>query len=240
MLGSCYGSSSPDSFDFPVITIRDMVGAYRQLARELGIIRVKVGIGGSMGGQQLLQWAVDEPDFFEFLVPIATNAFHSAWGIAFNEAQRMALRHGDSDRGMEIARAMAMLSYRSYETYQSTQLDSDKRLADFSASSYQNYQGQKLSRRFSPYSYFALSRSMDSHHVGRHEKDAETALAKIRGKVVVIGVSSDVLFPIQEQEYLNRLIPHSKLYPIDSIYGHDGFLVETEQISEIISRELEL
>jgi homoserine O-acetyltransferase len=238
MPGSCYGSISPESFDFPLVTIRDMIGAFRQLAEHLAVGRVKIGIGGSMGGQLLLQWATDDPDFFETLVPIATNAFHSPWGIAFNEAQRMALRLGSPEAGMEAARAMAMLSYRSYQTYKFTQKDEDLRLKNFSASSYQNYQGKKLSRRFSPYSYYALSRSMDSHHLGRHATDVKTALLKIKGKTVVIGIKSDLLFPMQEQEYLAQHIPHAKLYTIDSIYGHDGFLVETEQISQILHQEI--
>ncbi|MEM6298581.1 MAG: alpha/beta fold hydrolase, partial [Bacteroidota bacterium] len=164
MLGSCYGSSSPISENpvtqtpfygnFPrLVTVRDMVKAHRILARELGIQKIKLGIGGSMGGQQLLEWAVQEPERFRTIIPIATNAKHSSWGIAYNESQRMALE-ADSTlwyasplagrAGLRAARATALLSYRNYETYVATQIDEQSTLEDFRAKSYQNYQGEKL------------------------------------------------------------------------------------------------
>lgn len=235
MLGSCYGSTEPQDFNFPVITVKDMVKAHRILQKQLGIQRIKVGIGGSMGGQQLLEWACQAPDLFELIVPIATNAVHSAWGIAFNEAQRMALNNTDITKGLEAARAIAMLSYRHYRTYEDTQTDTDGRSDHFAASSYQQYQGKKLSERFSPYSYYFLSKAMDSQRVGKREETLEDALASIESKAIVIGVDSDILFPPQEQSFIAKHIPNGSFHAIESLYGHDGFLIETEQIAKILA-----
>jgi len=133
MLGSCYGTTGPISAKFPLVTIKDMVKLHRVLSAHLGIEKIHLGIGGSMGGQQLLEWAVQEPERFENIVPLATNAFHSPWGIAFNEAQRMALDNIDPSKGLEAARAIAMLSYRHYNTFGKTQEDVDQRWDGFKA-----------------------------------------------------------------------------------------------------------
>ena len=237
MLGSCYGSTEPDSFDFPLITVKDMVKAHQLLKEHLGIDRIKIGIGGSMGGQQLLEWAVWEPELFETIIPVATNAKHSAWGIAFNEAQRMAIQ-GDPENGIETARAIGMLSYRHYETFNKTQSDNDHRIDGYSASSYQLYQGEKLAKRFTPYSYYYLSKAMDSHNVGRHFEGIEQALSRIQSKAIVIGIETDILFPLSEQKSIQESIDNASFHPIHSLYGHDGFLIETDQISQIIEQEL--
>ncbi|MFK7952260.1 MAG: homoserine O-acetyltransferase [Ekhidna sp.] len=238
VLGSCYGSTQPENFDFPLITIRDMVKAHQILQKHLGIEKIKLGIGGSMGGQQLLQWAVEEPELFETIVPIATNAKHSAWGIALNETQRMALDNDDRKKGLEAARAVALLSYRNYETFEETQIDLDDRVDHFSASSYQQYQGRKFRDRFSPISYYYLSKAMDSHNVGRHFGGLKNALSRIHSRAIVIGIQSDILFPIAEQRLLANSIKNAELHTIHSIYGHDGFLIETEQVSNILTKEL--
>ncbi|MEM9337364.1 MAG: homoserine O-acetyltransferase [Bacteroidota bacterium] len=239
MLGSCYGSSEPQSFDFPFITIKDIVALNQKVRDHLGINRVKFGIGGSMGGQQLLEWAVQEPDFFETIVPIATNSAHSPWGIAFNEAQRMALQQPDLAKGVEAARAIAMLSYRHYQTYQKTQLDTDGRQDEFSAGSYQRYQGEKLRKRFSPYSYWYLSKAMDSHNIGTKYGGLENALKRIRSRAIVMGVDTDILFPSHEQAFIASHIENSSFHQLTSEYGHDGFLIEAEQITSILKNELE-
>ncbi|MDW3197564.1 MAG: homoserine O-acetyltransferase [Cytophagales bacterium] len=234
MLGSCYGSTAPEDFHFPIITIHDMVEVHKQLRAHLGIEKIHVGIGGSMGGQQLLEWAVQEPELFENIMPIATNAYHSPWGIAFNEAQRMALNNKDREKGLEAARAIAMLSYRHYNTYDHSQKDEDQRWDHFSAASYQQYQGFKLRKRFTPESYYYLSKAMDSHHLGRHFASVADALGRITARCLVIGVASDILFPVEEQKLLAQHIPNASLEVIESIYGHDGFLVEMEAIDQLI------
>lgn len=187
-----------------------------------------------MGGQQLLEWAVQEPTLFETIVPIATNAKHSPWGIAFNETQRMAIKN-DPENGIATARAIAMLSYRHYSTYEQTQQHPDDRPDQFLASSYQTYQGEKLQKRFSPYSYYCLSKAMDSHHVGRGYASDVEALSKIQSKTIVIGIDTDVLFPIEEQKWLAEHIRDSSFHEVKSLYGHDGFLIEIETISEILT-----
>ncbi len=252
MPGSCYGSigplnvrdGQPSHHDFPFFTIRDMVNAYRPLRDALGIHKIKVGIGGSMGGQQLLEWAASEPGAFELIIPIATNAWHSAWGKAFNASQRWCIESdptwklrtaGAGMEGMKIARSVAMLSYRSYQTYERLQWDEDfSFLAESRAASYQRYQGEKLARRFNAHSYHCLSRSMDSHHVGRHAGSAAQALARITARTIVIGLRSDGLFPLAEQEWLAAHIAGAEFSVIDSIYGHDGFLLEGDAINKAI------
>lgn len=238
VIGSCYGSTEPADFSFPLITVADMVKAHQQLRAKLGINTIAIGIGGSMGGQQLLEWAVQEPEVFEHIIPIATNAKHSAWGIAFNESQRLALVQEDLEKGLKAARAIAMLSYRHYETYAATQTDLDGRADGFSASSYLNYQGEKLAERFSPYSYYTLSKAMDSHDIGRHFNAASSALNRIQSKAIVIGIATDILFPIAEQEYIGQHIRNSSFHVINCNYGHDGFLIETDQINEILENNL--
>ena len=234
MLGSCYGTTGPKNADFPLVTIADMVSAHKLLRKHLGIQKIHLGIGGSMGGQQLLEWAVQEPELFEHIVPLATNAFHSPWGIAFNEAQRMALENIDPSKGLETARAIAMLSYRSYATYAQTQQDVDQRWDHFSSASYQRYQGEKLRKRFSTESYYTLSKAMDSHHIGRHFGSAEAALKRIKSKALVIGIDSDILFPVHEQKFISKHIKNSRFETIYSNYGHDGFLTESDQLSKLL------
>ncbi len=239
MLGSCYGTTGPDDNGlngrrFPFFTIRDIVSMHQRLRDHLGIRKIKVGIGGSMGGQQLLEWAVQEPNLFGSIIPIATNAVHSPWGIAFNEAQRMALDNIDKGKGLEAARAIAMLSYRSYHTFDQTQKDEDERWDQFSASSYQRYQGEKLRKRFNSRTYYYLSKAMDSHNIGRHAVSVTEALSRINSRALVIGISTDILFPNHEQQLIADHISGAQLKIIDSDYGHDGFLIETDQLNPLI------
>ncbi|MBS1661853.1 MAG: homoserine O-acetyltransferase [Bacteroidetes bacterium] len=262
MPGSCYGSIGPLDKDpllrepyyhnFPFFTIRDMIRAYRPLKEYLGIKKIAIGIGGSMGGQQLLEWAIEEPNLFQYIVPICTNAQHSPWGIAFNTAQRMAIeadpswdeRHERAGMaGMRAARATALLSYRHYDTYLKMQprstgflAETDSGLAATSegAASYQRYQGEKLARRFSPFSYYKLSQSMDSHDVSRGRGNLTKALTLVQARTLVIGIESDMLFPLQEQQLLASLIPGAFLRSITSLYGHDGFLLEYKQIEALV------
>jgi len=258
MPGSCYGSigpldkngatGEPYYHDFPAITVRDMVRMYQLLRIQLGINRIYLGIGGSMGGQQLLEWAVSEPSLFELIVPVATNAFHSPWAIAFNATQRHAIeldaswkeKNGSAGmEGMKVARGIALLSYRNYSTYKLGQSEADdEKTADFRSESYQRYQGEKLAKRFNAFSYYFLSRSMDSHNLGRSRESVPAALASVQAKALVISISSDILFPPGEQRFLANHIPAAEYHSIDSDYGHDGFLLECEQIANAIETKL--
>jgi homoserine O-acetyltransferase/O-succinyltransferase len=258
-LGSCYGSTGPGSIrpstgqiygpNFPLVTIRDMVKGYQLLQKHLGIHQIALGIGGSMGGQQLLEWAIIDPGLFRKIGLLATNARHSAWGIAFNATQRMAMEadptfeshHPEAGAtGMEIARAIGMLSYRCYQTYQQSQTDTDDRVDEFRASSYQAYQGRKLRLRFQPHAYYALTKAMDSHHVGRGRGPMEDVLKSITAQALVLGIDSDVLFPVSEQRFLAQHIPGAIYQEISSLYGHDGFLVEFDALQPIINHFLQL
>ena len=254
ILGSCYGTTGPLSENpdtgaayfqlFPDISIRDMVAAHEILRQHLGIFKIYSLIGGSLGGQQALEWAIQSPDLIENLLIVATNACHSPWGIAFNEAQRLAIRADETfhlnlpdggRKGLKAARAVALLSYRTYHTYGKTQCETDlNKIDNFKASSYQNYQGDKLVNRFNAYSYVSLSKTMDSHNVGRNRGSIATALQQIKAKTLVVGISSDLLFPPQEQQYLTEHIPGAVYHEIDSFYGHDGFLIETEKLTQLI------
>lgn len=221
----------------------DMARAFEQLRISLGIDEIYMGIGGSMGGQQLMAWASLQPSLFKYLVPIATNAFHSPWGKAFNASQRMCIEADPTwteDRpdagleGMKVARSIALISYRHYDTYGETQEDLDKAVEHTRSESYQKYQGEKLAKRFNALSYYFLTKSMDSHHLGRGVLEAEEILERIRSKTLVIGISSDLLFPVSEQRFLTKHIPGATLEVMDSIYGHDGFLIETKQLNTLL------
>lgn len=258
MPGSCYGSIGPlhnnpetdEAYyhEFPFFTVKDMIRAYQPLREFLEISKIHIGIGGSMGGQQLLEWAVEEPDLFEFIFPIATNAFHSAWGIAINESQRLSIecdatwkeRKDDAGiEGMKVARSIALISYRNYITYNASQAeDGNEKIENFKTASYQRYQGEKLAKRFNAFSYYFLSKGMDSHNVGRNRESIESALQQIKAKTLTIGITTDILFPVSEQKFIADNIAGAEFITIHSNYGHDGFLLEFEQIENLIGQFL--
>ncbi len=257
-LGSHYGSTNalsinpltqqPYFHSFPLLTVRDVVNAYDLLRHYLGLSKIKFLAGASLGGQQALEWAVLRPDIFSDLLLIATNARHSPWGIAFNESQRLAIQADptwtqNSDdagqRGLLAARALALLSYRSPQGYNSTQYDDENKIDGFKASSYQKYQGEKLVNRFNTFSYWTLSKIMDSHNIGRGRGSIEATLSSLKARTTIIGIESDILFPLEEQKFLYRYIPNARLKVIVSNLGHDGFLTENEQVGDIIKYALE-
>jgi homoserine O-acetyltransferase len=254
VLGGCYGSTGPLSINpetgepyyhqFPALTNRDVVRAFDLLRQSLNIESIHTVVGGSLGGQHALEWMIQQPSVFEHAVLIATNAVHSPWGIAFNEAQRLAIEADPSWKendawagldGLKAARAVAILSYRQYETYRHTQPEKDNHTVDsFRAATYQRYQGEKLAKRFNAFTYWILSKMMDSHNVGRRRTSVESALHQIQAKTLVIGVESDLLFPISEQQLLASTIPTAELAILTSVYGHDGFLTEHEQLKNTL------
>jgi homoserine O-acetyltransferase len=253
-LGSPYGSTNPVDVDprtgqkyyhnFPSITNRDIVNAFIKLKNHLGIININTLLGASLGGQQALEWAIQDPLGISNLILIATNAKHSPFGIAFNESQRLAIEADQSWReynddagkyGLRAARSIALLSYRTSLGYNLTQKDEAEKTDNFRASSYQRYQGEKLERRFNAFSYYLLTKIMDSHNIGRNRNGIIAALSRIRAKTKVIGIDSDLLFPVAEQKLISEHIKDAKYYEISSILGHDGFLTENAKVSEIIS-----
>jgi len=259
VIGSCYGSTGPLSVNpetgkpyyhsFPFISVRDMVKAHILLRKHLEISQIDVLIGGSLGGQQVLEWCVEEPHVIKYAIPVATNAVHSSWGKAFNESQRMAIWADPTfqlhdpkagTNGLKVARSIALLSYRNYQTYKLTQIDSPDTFKDFKACSYQQYQGEKLVKRFDAFSYITLLNAMDSHNLARNRGSLEDVLSDIETPLWVIGIHSDILFPLSEQQFIVQHAKNANLIQINSVYGHDGFLIETEKISQELSLHLPL
>jgi homoserine O-acetyltransferase/O-succinyltransferase len=251
--GSCYGSSGPLTLDpesqkpyystFPEVTIRDMVQAHIILRKHLNIEKINTIVGGSMGGYQVLEWIISEPEIFGRMILVATSPQESAWGIAIHTAQRLAIEADPTWKemnqqaganGLKAARAIGMLTYRNYQSFVRTQTDNDHKLDNFKASSYINYQGDKLVKRFNTYSYWILGKSMDSHNIARGRGKMEDVLKSIRTKTLIIGISSDQLCPVAEQKFMAQHIPHSTFVEIDSPYGHDGFLIEGKLIGAAI------
>jgi homoserine O-acetyltransferase len=260
MLGSCYGSTGPVSpapdgspylLRFPSLTVRDTVKAHKLLLEHLGIKKIELMTGASIGGFQALEWSIIYPSLISKLLLIACNAQVTPWGVAFNESQRMAIESDPSflrqkslkggSKGLECARSIALLSYRSYLGYNITQKEESK---DFmfgsKACSYQRYQGKKLSARFDAYSYHTLTKMIDSHNIGRSRGGVTYALSQIKADTTIIGIESDILFPPEEQLFMNKNIKGSRFEIIESDYGHDGFLLERESIELIIKNQVKL
>jgi homoserine O-acetyltransferase len=250
LIGSCYGSTGPMSVDeldtrldqFPNITIRDMVRAHILLRQHLGIEKIDLLLGGSMGGYQALEWSLMEPNVIQKMFLIATTAAESAWAVAIHTAQRLAIeadptwketKTNAGAKGLKAARAIGMLTYRNYGIFKEKQTDADpEKMDDFKASSYINYQGDKLVNRFNAYSYWLLTKSMDSHHLARGRAgNLAVTLASIQTPTLIIGINSDILCPLAEQAFMEAHMPNANLVTIDSMYGHDGFIIETAQIT---------
>lgn len=255
ILGSHYGTTGPlhpnpatgePWYDeFPKLTIGDVVRAHRLLADHLGIRRVKCLIGSSVGGFQAVEWAVSEPEFFERLILIATAAKATPWQIAIDQTQRMAIladpsyrerRPDGGMRGMAAARALGLLTYRGPEGYNLTQQEKsdEPRYEGFRACTYQTYQGEKLCRRFDAYSYMAILSAFDTHDVGRGRGGVAEALKRITAPTLVVGITTDLIFTPEEMRTLAAQIPSSCYHEIASPFGHDGFLVEHEQLNRIL------
>jgi homoserine O-acetyltransferase len=260
ILGSCYGSTGPLSVDarrgkpfyseFPMVTIRDMVQAHILLRRHLGIEKIHLLMGGSMGGYQALEWCVMEKEVVERMFLIATSPSESAWGIAVHTAQRLAIEADASwqepspeagRKGLKAARAVGILTYRNYGLLVAKQTDPDPEKTDhYRASSYVDYQGDKLANRFSAYCYWLLTKAMDSHQLARGRGGRmETVLQGITQPTLVVGIDSDILCPLQEQRFIARWMPAATLIEIDSAYGHDGFMVEVAKIGKHLGEWLE-
>ena len=252
IIGSCYGSSGPLTINpenkqpyyssFPAVTIRDMINSFILVRKKLGIEKIKLLMGGSMGGYQVLEWCLMEPAVVQNSFVITTSAAESAWGIAIHTAQRLAIEADQTwqdnsaeagKNGLKAARGIGMLTYRNYKIFHQKQTDPDFSKTDnYKASAYILHQGNKLSDRFNAQSYWLLTKSMDSHNTARERFDTlEKALKQIHQPMLVIGIDSDILCPVTEQKFLAENIPNSTLHIISSDFGHDGFLVETETIS---------
>ncbi|WP_075351298.1 homoserine O-acetyltransferase family protein [Algoriphagus marinus] len=253
LIGSCYGSTNPLSenpnsgkpyyYDFPQLTTRDQANALECLRTHLGITQINTLIGGSLGGQVGLEWAIILGGKLSNAIILASTAKSSPWVIGFNETQRMAIESdcswGNEDenagkKGLETARAIAMLSYRHPEDISRKQQETYSKLDDFKAASYLRYQGRKLSNRFNALSYWTLSKTMDSHDLSRERESLESALQEIEANVLTVGVDSDLLFLASESQFISKNVKRGTYKEIQSTAGHDAFLIEFEQLAYIL------
>lgn len=258
LLGGCYGTTGPASLmpggreryraDFPRITVRDMVAVQRLLLDHLGIDRLALVTGPSLGGMQALEWALMYPDRVASIVPIGVGGRHSSWCIAMTEAQRAAIYadprwnggyYADDappEQGLAAARMMAILSYRSWHGFERRFGRGRRADGDFEVQSYLRYQGEKINRRFDAVTYVRLTQAMNEHDVGRGRGDYARVLASIRQPALVVSIASDLLYPPHEQQELVRHLPLARYEILDSAEGHDGFLIETQELAAMISR----
>lgn len=240
-------TGKPYLLDFPRTTVRDIVRANILVRKHLGIDHIDLMLGPSIGGFQTLEWVIMEPDVMDKAVFLATSVRAAPYLTAFNESQRMAIRADQTffeakdinggRAGLECARSIALISYRSILGYNTTQSepDDDTLFAD-RAASYQRYQGEKLVKRgFDAYSYWYLTYALDSMNIGRGRGGVPNALKSIKADCTVISITSDQLFPPGQLRETAEILPHASYYEINSIYGHDGFLIENTQLAPVLS-----
>ncbi len=254
VLGGCSGTTGPTSngsgANFPRVTIRDMVRAQKDILDQLGVTHLDLVIGGSMGGMQVLEWAAMYPSFVSTIIPIGVGSSQSAWAIGLSEAQRNAIitdpsfldgQYDQSEQpvnGLATARMIAMCSYRSPTSFD----ERFGREADdgaFAVQSYLQHHGRELAARFDANSYLTLLDAMDSHDLGRHRGPREAILNRITQRALVIGISTDVLYPIGETRALAASMPHATFAVLDTPNGHDAFLINTDQLAGVVSRFLD-
>jgi homoserine O-acetyltransferase/O-succinyltransferase len=249
IIGSCYGSTGARSInpatgvaygsDFPLVSIRDVARSQALLCEHLGIDAIELCIGGSCGGHQVLELAWLLPQKIKRMALLVCAARESAWAIAIHEAQRLAIasdptwqedRSNAGASGLKAARAIGMLSYRTIEAYRNAQTDEDGRLTDFRAAGYIQHQGDKLVNRFYSQCYWHLTKTLDTHHLGRDRGGIPEVLSTLTMPAFIFSIQRDLLIPPFEQEILAQYLPNNCLYSMDSPYGHDGFLIETDTL----------
>ena len=254
VIGSCYGSTGARSIDpstgqpfgmsWPLTTVRDWVNAHELLRKHLQIESIELCIGGSCGGHQVIEFAYLVPERIRQLGLLVTSARESAWAIAGHEAQRLAMQadatlfentDAAGKAGMGAARGMALLGYRTIDAYIDTQTDRDEILKDHLSSTYIRHQADKLQRRFYGHCYYHMISTLDTHHLGRGRGSIPGVLNQIPVKAIVVGIDTDRLIPVEQQMYLAEHLPNATLHILHSPFGHDGFLIETDQINEIFT-----
>lgn len=260
VIGSPYGTASPSTINadtgepwghaFPATTVRDTVALHRALLEALGINQVLFAIGGSLGGMQALEWAF-HGDYVRGIVPIGVGGRHSAWCIGWSETQRQAIyndprwqggRYGPEDPpagGLSVARMMAMVSYRSFASF-SDRFGRERAAAadgdNFQVASYLRHQGRKLVDRFDARCYVHLTDVMDTHDVSRGRGEYFEVLRGIHQPTLVVGITTDILYPLDEQQELAETLPNAELAVLNAPQGHDAFLIEQQQVAAMLTR----
>ena len=258
ILGSCYGTTGPATLkpgskqryraDFPDISVRDMVNLERVLLDELGVDQLELVTGPSLGGMQALEWAAMYPERVGSVVPIGVGGQHSAWCIGVSEAQRMAIQadpnwnggyyseESPPEAGLAAARMMAICTYRSWQSFDDRFGRGTRADGLYEVQSYLRHQGRKINDRFDANTYITLTHAMHTHDLGRGRGAYNDVLANIRQPALVVSVSTDTLYPPHEQKALADLLPNARYVLLESAHGHDGFLIETEELGQMIAR----
>ncbi len=267
VLGGCQGTTGPASpapdgvaygSRFPIITIRDQVAAEAALADALGIVEWAGVVGGSMGGMRVLEWCIGFPQRVRRAVVLAVGAAATAEQIALCSLQIRAIQNDPAFAGgdyytrgvfpvdgLSLARGIGQVTYRTADELQgrfgrSAEAEEDPlKGGRFAVESYLEYHGDKLVERFDPNSYIVLSEAMNHHDVGRGRGGLARALGQVTADITVAGIASDRLYPLELQKELGRLLPGDRpVAVVESAFGHDGFLIETEQIGAVIASAL--
>jgi len=272
VIGSCYGSTGPlssnprtgDRYDreFPLVSVPDMVRAQVEVLNSLGVRRLHTVIGASLGGMQALQWAVDYPDRVERCIAIGATPL-SSMGLALNHLQRQAIRNdpgwnnGNYDvekqpnAGLALARAIAICSYKSPDLFTERFGRNPNRNGEdphsswegrYDVAGYLDYQGTNFTRRFDANSYLVLSKAMDTFDLAGGYGSEAAALRRIRARVLLVGISSDWLFPATDilalAERMQRAGVSASYRELSSSHGHDGFLAQADLLASLIRPHL--
>jgi homoserine O-acetyltransferase/O-succinyltransferase len=269
ILGSCYGTTGPTSInpatgqpygpDFPLVTVRDIVRSQALVLNALGVQRLRIAIGASIGGMQALQWAVDHPERVEHCIAIGTAPL-SAMGLALNHLQRQAIRldpkfnggkyvPGEQPSGgLGLARSIAMCSYKSAELFDERYARKPNRNGEdplrsfehrYDVAGYLDYQGEKFVQRFDANAYLVISKTMDTFDLAHGYASEAEALKRIQSHVSLVGITSDWLFPPEDVRALAERIEAAgapcDYTEFESSHGHDGFLAEVDAIAAVVS-----
>jgi homoserine O-acetyltransferase len=272
IIGSCYGSTGPQTINpvtgaafgssFPLVTVRDWVQSQALLLNHLGIEKLRAVIGGSIGGMQAIQWAIDFPDRVERSIAIGAVPL-TAMGLALNHLQRLAIlndanwRNGEYDpgqppnSGLALARAIAMISYKSAGLFTERYARNPNRNGEdplrslsgrYDIGGYLDYQGESFTRRFDANSYLIITKAMDNFHQANGYESERAALERINARVLLVGISSDWLFPAEEVKSLGERMRDAgvevEYAELQSSHGHDGFLAEPQSFALIVRRSL--
>ncbi len=259
-LGSPYGTSSAKhinpadneiyGLDFPFFTIRDTANLHLKLLEHFKIEKVKLLIGGSCGGNIAQEVAYTLGDKVENLALLCCSSRETPWAVSIHQAQRLVLEADETlkiktenagIKALKACRATALPYYRTQKSFNIRQNEINLNIIkDFRACSYINYQGDKFVKRFNAHCYYTLLYALDTHNIGRDRESIEKALSEIKANTIVIGFESDILIPVQEQQFIAKHIPNAEYKEIKSIYGHDAFLIEHEHIRKAIRSKINI